>query len=252
MSHSPMFQPLAPDIDRGFKQQRSAAIHVLSTGPFIDDPDSSTACFVYAATNLITGHVYVGLTSRGIRARRYQHFWRARRGLKSKFAAAIRCYGEDSFVFAPIRECRDYADGLRKEAWAITDLRPEYNLTAGGGGIKGYKFDPASVEARVALLRGKPGHPCPQWLKEANAERARLRRGRPISERARAALLGNVKKATVAKQLAVLCESDGRVYASATEAAAAYGLTTGQISAYCRGAHHSRRGLRFSYAGPAS
>ncbi len=230
-----------------FFQERLRCIEAIGSRLRISSQEEPKI-IVYAALNKINGKLYIGITEKGLRVRKYSHIWRAKNGLKSKFASAIRKYGEESFEWVILIKCRDYWDALRREAWIIEDLKPEYNMTAGGGGIKGYKFPPEIIAKCVEGRRGKTGHPCPQWLKEKNAALRRAEKGKFRSEACQTASSKNIRKAIAAKVRSVVCVTDGKVYNSVSAAAAEYGLTTGQISHYCNTNCRSRRGLVFKHA----
>ncbi len=207
------------------------------------------SCIVYVAVNRITRDIYVGATEKGLHARRYQHIWRAKNGIGNKLGRAIRKYGDENFEFLIVERCENFFHALEREEEFIATLYPEYNLTRGGGGIKGYKFSPEAIAKCVDGRRGKTGHPCPQWLKEKNAALRRAERGKKVlSEQNKAELRLNAAKANASRRRPVICLNDGIVYRSVTEAGRAYGLTSGQVSRYCKGIGQSKRGLKFRYA----
>ena len=84
---------------------------------------------IYKITNTITGDFYIGKTVRTLEQRWYHHCKTAEYGSNTYFHKAIRKYGVESFTIEFI------AEGLDEEEkhW-ITELRPTYNLTAGGTG----------------------------------------------------------------------------------------------------------------------
>lgn len=211
-------------------------------------------CMVYLARNKINGKCYVGATDRGIPYRASRHKWNASHGQKSKFYTAIRKYGFDAFEFVPLMACATFFEALDNERRFIAEINPEYNLTSGGGGVKGLKF---SLESRAKMSLAKKGKPGP-WSngKMPDEMRARLSRlatdrqkGKPFTGKRRLAVVENAKKANLARRRGVICLADGKRYESVTAAAQAYGFTTGQISWYCKGNHEGRRGLDFKYDG---
>lgn len=213
---------------------------------------SLSLCVVYQALNLINGKRYIGATDRGMIHRARRHKWDAAHAAKrSIFHNAIRKHGFDAFSFSVLRECSDYFDALHWERILISELKPEYNLTGGGGGVKGLKFSAASKEKMAAAKRGKPNHwsngRMPQELRDKLSAKQRARKGFPISDKQRKALIVAMKKGNAARRRRVICTSDGCCYESVTAAANAYNLTTGQVSYHCSGNHESRRGLIFRY-----
>lgn len=208
-------------------------------------------CMVYVARNKINGKRYIGATDRGIGYRASRHKWNANHGQKSKFYTAIRKYGFDAFEFLPLRACTDFFDALEHEAMFIANLRPEYNLTAGGGGVKGLKFSAESRAKMSAAKMGKPNHwsngAMPQELRVKLSAKQKARRGYPLTDRQKASIEKNRLLGNAARRRKVICINDGIEYDSVTHAARAYGLTTGQVSWYCSGNHDGWRGLDFKY-----
>lgn len=208
---------------------------------------------VYIARNTTNGHFYIGATEKTLAIRRRNHLWNARTGRHGRFWAAIRKYGESAFEFTPLAACKDFFDALEQERKFIAELRPQYNLTAGGGGIKGYRFSAESRAKMAQAKKGKPNHwsggRMPQEIRDRLAAARRAERGKVLSESQKKSLRVNAAKANVARRKAVLCVTDGREYPSLTAAGKVYGLTTGQLTQYCSGMHQSQRGLVFRYAG---
>jgi group I intron endonuclease len=211
-----------------------------------NEPD----CVVYIATNSVNGKRYIGATDRGMGYRANRHKWNAAAGQKSKFYTAIRKYGFEAFKFTVAAVCSDFFEALKKERELIADLCPEYNLTAGGGGVKGLQF---SVASRLKMSSAKKGKR-PAWCSGPDA--------RTIQEKIAFKLRGAKKKVPMTKEhilkftaagnarrrRPVVSLYDGRFFESVTAAAKAYSLTTGQVTYYCRGNHESRRGVDFKYA----
>lgn len=225
--------------------------------------DKPAQCVVYAAINKRSGKMYVGATERGMRHRSMQHLAAARRGQKCVFYSAIRKYGEGNFKFVELRQCNDFFHALAAERDYIALFKPEYNMTAGGGGVKGLKM---SDEARAKMSLAKIGKPslkrgvpmsleqreklkkCGPQLREAQ----RLWRERhggnpPISDKQKAHNAQFHKIGNAARRRRVECVTDGIIYDSVTAAGRAHGLTSGQVSVYCKGVINSRRGLVFRY-----
>jgi hypothetical protein len=186
---------------------------------------------LYQAVNQINGKRYVGLTEKGFVARKMKHLANAKRGQSGKFYTAIRKYGAENFIFEELITCYDYWDGLEKERQFIVALRPEYNLTAGGGGVKGLKFSIESRAKMSAAKKGKKGHPCPEWVKLKNAELRRAERG-------------IIKHPS--RYRAVYSITDDLVFESVKAAASHYSTHPAQIIYWASGGK-SRRGLKFKY-----
>lgn len=172
---------------------------------------------VYIAINVRNGKTYIGATQKGLRARKLKHLANAKRGQRGKFYASIRKYGSRAFKFIVLRECVDYFDAMAVERQLIALIRPDYNLTAGGGGVSGLRMSDSSKAKMRAAKLGKPGHPCHEWVKAKNAElrRAGVGRTQPTSWRA------------------VQCFDDGKIHPSVKAAALYYGIPSAAVSASC-------------------
>lgn len=179
----------------------------------------SQQTIIYQAVNMLNGKRYIGLTEKGLRTRKMKHFGNAKRGQVGKFYTAIRKHGAGNFHFAELVSCKDYWRGLEVERLYISLLKPEYNMTAGGGGVKGLKFSDASKAKMSAAKKGKPGHPCPEWLKAHNADLRRAEKGK--------------KRPTRCKR--VYCVTDDLTFENGTKAALHYGVTRSAISDWCSG-----------------
>jgi group I intron endonuclease len=134
---------------------------------------------VYLITNLIDGRKYVGQTREGLAPRFARH-------AKSKWmiGRAIRKHGADAFSVAEIERCDTQAQlDERERFWiAYHGCREPagYNLTDGGGGAAGYKFDEVG---RARIRAGKQANP----MSPEGKERVRAAQtGRFVSAETRA------------------------------------------------------------------
>lgn len=206
---------------------------------------------VYVATNTANGKRYIGATDRGIAQRAYKHLWNARRGQRGKFYTAIRKHGPDVFEFKPMVACVDFFAALEVEAQMIAGLRPEYNLTAGGGGVKGLKFSAESRAKMSAAKKGKPNHwsngAMPPEVRERLADARRSERGRKLTEKQSNAMRVNAKTANAARRRCVMCVTTGVEFESVTAAALGNGVSIATVTNLCLGRFKSRSGLNFRY-----
>jgi group I intron endonuclease len=210
------------------------------------------ACLVYAAVNMTSGALYVGMTTEGMARRARRHFGQAESGaLDTRFARAIRKYGRGGFEFIVLRRCKDVSDARQWERWMIEDFRPEYNLTLGGEGVHGLVM---SAEARAKMSAAKKGRPA-AWLSGLNAAAIKEKlRGpktwvrKPLTNEHKAKLTAG---AVLSRSKAVLCENDGRTFRNCAHAAVAYGLSSSMVGLIAAGKSRSRRGLRFTFMGEA-
>lgn len=93
---------------------------------------------VYVAANIANGHRYVGFTSIGLEKRRKQHIARSKKDKACpKFHNALLKYGEDSFNWRVVATFNTASEAFAEEIRLISELNPEYNIAAGGGGTLG-------------------------------------------------------------------------------------------------------------------
>jgi hypothetical protein len=184
---------------------------------------------IYAAINKINSKVYVGLTSKALKVRRGHHLSASRAGSTQAFHRAIRKHGETAFDFYTVLRLPSYELALREETDLIATLRPEYNMTSGGEGIRGFRHSDETKRKISRAAQGRSGHsPAQAEAFKRTGARWREKRKKPV-----------------------LCENTGVIYWSLTEAARACGLTTTQITRACRGVG-SRHGLKFRYVEASS
>lgn len=151
---------------------------------------------VYLATNRVNGKRYVGATSRRFARRRSEHEREAARGGTNcrKFHAAIRKYGPDAFDWLLLVECDGLQAALVEEFRLIAEIKPEYNLKAGGqGSATSRTMSPEARERWRAKMVGRSVSPETIALivakttgqKRTAEQRERMgaaRRGKPFSE----------------------------------------------------------------------
>lgn len=95
----------------------------------------------YKITNIKTGKVYIGKTTKSLNDRLQGHINNADKGNKFKLSLAIRKYGKENFIIEPIdfAETRDELN--EKEVYYISEyksLEDGYNMTIGGEGGNTY------------------------------------------------------------------------------------------------------------------
>lgn len=102
--------------------------------------------------------VYIGITSRGLEQRMYEHKSRARTGRKTKLYSAMKKY--ENFEVEIIEKCETYAQAKEREIFYISYYNSNgsngYNLIDGGDGSCGYKI---SEETRQKLIKAHTGVP---------------------------------------------------------------------------------------------
>lgn len=101
--------------------------------------DYAMTCGVlYTITNVITGECYVGQTRQKTKVRWANHRVKLdnRTHHSKKLQTAWNSYGEDSFIFTEIFYAFNRHDLNACEIEVIKDVRPKYNMTAGGAGSR--------------------------------------------------------------------------------------------------------------------
>lgn len=189
---------------------------------------ATSGTVAYEAINEITGHRYIGVTVKGLDARRHRHLSEARCGSRLRFHRAIRKYGEEAFRFDVIADFGgDFDLALAFEAEEIAKSNPDYNTTAGGRGVVGHTH---SDETRAKMRAAKLGSVGP-W------------KGIPRPEIA--AYL------SMANQKVVRCVEDGRQFESAVAAAKFYGVDARALAGVASGKRRQKSvgGRRFVYVG---
>lgn len=219
--------------------------------------EDNRPAIVYAARNIITGGLYIGVTRLPLEKRRYTHFINAKRNDArhgpSKFYAAIRKYGRDVFEFSVVAECASYREALDVERNCIAKYEPSYNLTAGGEGVLGHRHSAASKRKMSKAKKGKSPWPAGEYPTEVRGKISAALKGRKYkpSGKQLVAMQVNAAKANDGRRRAVIYLNTGRMFASVTEAAEHFGVTTSHITVWCKGVK-SRVGHRFAYAEKAA
>lgn len=122
-----------------FKTTLEEAFKLMSNNKYV----------VYKHTCVENGKSYVGITKRGMETRWKQHVNHASRGSLYPFHCAINKYGAEAFTHEIlfVSETQDYAELQEMEQHFIkyfNTKRIGYNLTDGGEGTLGFKFNEES------------------------------------------------------------------------------------------------------------
>lgn len=92
--------------------------------------------FIYQILNLVNNKIYIGQTKNTIERRFKAHLSEARNGANGYLNAAIRKYGEDSFIVVQIEEIPDEEMNERERFWIskydTTNRENGYNIHPGG------------------------------------------------------------------------------------------------------------------------
>ncbi|MBT2690643.1 helix-turn-helix domain-containing protein [Bacillus sp. ISL-47] len=96
---------------------------------------------IYKATNTVNGKVYIGLTSKSLTRRVWEHRSKMNSGGYFHFHHALRKYGFEAFTWDVIDSAIFYGDLKEKEKYWIAfydSFNNGYNSTLGGDGTIGY------------------------------------------------------------------------------------------------------------------
>ena len=113
---------------------------------------------VYVAMNDVNKKIYVGVTKQNLNKRMISHFADAKTGRRSgAFQRAICKYGRGAFSFYIFSTHNTYDEAKQNEVSAISDLAPEYNMTAGGEGTVGWVPSDETKKKISVSRKGQPG-----------------------------------------------------------------------------------------------
>ena len=91
---------------------------------------------IYKAQNLISGKVYIGITSKSIEERKKDHLQKSGKGNGSYFQEDIASYGAEAFIWEQIDTAIDINELAEKERQYIlkyNSFENGYNQDSGGG-----------------------------------------------------------------------------------------------------------------------
>ena len=167
---------------------------------------------IYMLKCRVNGKRYIG-QSKNIKRRLNEH--KNCKSFAPLICKAIAKYGWDAFdktvlEFCPVEELDE------KEIYYIAELKPEYNLSEGGGGPKGCKPSPETIE----ILREAAKK---QWEDENQQKLFK----KPI-----------------------ICIDNGKIFDSVKSAAASVGVTHSCISMALNGKMKTAGGYRWAYLNP--
>jgi len=110
---------------------------------------------IYKCTNLLDGKFYIGY-SENVEKRKQRHI-RDSVNSKRHFYHAIRLYGPENFTWEVIDSSAQSIEELKQlEIKYIAELKPQYNMTAGGDGGTGMKHSHSSKEIMRQKALARP------------------------------------------------------------------------------------------------
>lgn len=132
---------------------------------------------IYKITNITNGNIYIGQTITSLKSRWSSHVSSAKYNKPWAICAAIRKYGKDNFTIEELAEAAD-KDALNAlEILFIFNLKPQYNMCGGGGGIGS-----PSDEVREKISKSSKGR---KITKEQSENQSARQIGRIVSEATR-------------------------------------------------------------------
>jgi group I intron endonuclease len=125
---------------------------------------------IYKTINLINGKIYIGQTIKKESVFKYYL------GGGSFFKNALKKYGKENFKKEIICKCFSKEELDEKEIYFIKELKPDYNITDGGGGISGFTH---SEETRRKISEA---HKEKNISEETRKKLSELNKGKHLSE----------------------------------------------------------------------
>lgn len=221
---------------------------------------------IYMITNTITNERYIGQT-RDYQRRLWQHKSAAKNGSYLKISKAIAKYGIDNFKFDVLEEC-SLEELNTKERYYISELKPEYNVCAGGIGPNGLHLtDEEKERSRQAAKK--------QWADITEEQKRHViekqligpRKGHEVSaetrEKLRKANLGKTMTESAKQKIRlknrlsmkgnkhgnkkVRCVETGEVFESVKQAAEYVGIDPSGITSVLKGRQRKAGGYKWLY-----
>ncbi len=125
---------------------------------------------VYKHTNLLNGKIYIGITSKKVNQR-----WKNGAGYKTQpyFYNAILKYGWNGFSHEILYTNLSKQEAIQKEVDLISKYQSNnkkhgYNITAGGDGLNGYKFNKEHSKNMSMAMKGKNAKQVCQYSLDGN------------------------------------------------------------------------------------
>jgi group I intron endonuclease len=140
---------------------------------------------IYQITNTINGKIYIGKTIKTPEERFQGHIYDANRLTPNRLTRtylhrAIRKYGKEAFTVSELESGFDSEDALNEaEIRYISELNPQYNMTAGGEGISGYEH---SEETKKKIGESNKGRHRAPMSEESKKKLSEAHKGKKFSE----------------------------------------------------------------------
>lgn len=201
---------------------------------------------IYGILNQDTEKWYVGQAI-NIERRWEKHRQELRSGThhSEKLQRSYEKHREGAFLFVILEVCKESELDEREMFWiqAKNSLENGYNMTAGGGGVRGWHMPEKAKKKISEALRGEKAY----WYGKRQSEESNRRRrlallgpknhnfGKKMPEETREKLRKAHKGRTPPNKRPVRCIETGKQYDSAKDAAEVLGIDHSSITKCCRG-----------------
>lgn len=204
---------------------------------------------IYGIHNKANDKWYVG-QSNNIRKRNLYELRNLRNGVfhynnsNNHIVQAWQKYGENAFEWVVLEECEIDKLDEREIFWIREkdSYRNGYNQTLGGGGSRGVIV---SEETKRKMSLSSKGEKHPFWGKHRTEETKKKlslwrtgRKGMPMTEKVKKILIES-------RRIKIICNENGKIYSSMSEASRELNLDVSAIAKNCKGKRSTVKGYTF-------
>ena len=204
---------------------------------------------IYGIHNKENDKWYVG-QSNNIRKRNLYELRNLRNGVfhynnsNNHIVQAWQKYGENAFEWVVLEECEIDKLDEREIFWIKEkdSYRNGYNQTLGGGGSRGVIV---REETKRKMSLSSKGEKHPFWGKHRTEEtkkklslRRTGRKGMPMTEKVKKILIES-------RRIKIICNENGKIYSSMSEASRELNLDVSAIAKNCKGKRSTVKGYTF-------
>lgn len=204
---------------------------------------------IYGIHNKANDKWYIG-QSNNIRKRNLYELRNLRNGVfhynnsNNHIVQAWQKYGENAFEWVVLEECEIDKLDEREIFWIKEkdSYRNGYNQTLGGGGSRGVIV---SEETKRKMSLSSKGEKHPFWGKHRTEETKKKlslwrtgRKGMPMTEKVKKILIES-------RRIKIICNENGKIYSSMSEASRELNLDVSAIAKNCKGKRSTVKGYTF-------
>lgn len=204
---------------------------------------------IYGIHNKANDKWYIG-QSNNIRKRNLYELRNLRNGVfhynnsNNHIVQAWQKYGENAFEWVVLEECEIDKLDEREIFWIREkdSYRNGYNQTLGGGGSRGVIV---SEETKRKMSLSSKGEKHPFWGKHRTEETKKKlslwrtgRKGMPMTEKVKKILIES-------RRIKIICNENGKIYSSMSEASRELNLDVSAIAKNCKGKRSTVKGYTF-------